>query len=88
MSRCGQAVVAGKAPPRSRRASDNSSSHLPLLIAVRVVYPAKGDSLSVKGEQAVITDGDAMRVTAEAANDLSGSAERRLCLNDPLLAEQ
>jgi hypothetical protein len=31
---------------------------------MRVVSPAEGDALSIEGQQAVIADGDAMRIVA------------------------
>jgi hypothetical protein len=34
--------------------------HLPLLVAMSVVLPAEGHALAIEGQQAMITDGDAM----------------------------
>jgi hypothetical protein len=42
-------------------------SHLPLLGAVSIILPAKGDALPIKRQQAVIRNGDPMRVPAQIA---------------------
>ena len=45
------------------------NSHLALLVAMRVVFPAEGDILAVEGEQSVVADRDTMGIAAEIAND-------------------
>ena len=41
------------------------NGHLALLVAVRVVLPAEGDRLAIKGEEPVIGDGYAMGVAGQ-----------------------
>ena len=59
-------------------------SHLPLLVAMRVVLPPEGDLLSIEAQQAMIADGDAMRVSGEIVEHVLRSAERRFCVHDPI----
>src|SRR6267378_653655 len=53
-----------------------------------IILPAEGDTLAVEGQQAVIGNGDAMRVAAQVAEQLGGFAEGWLGVNDPLLSLQ
>jgi hypothetical protein len=62
--------------------------HLPLLVSVRVIFPAKGDLFTIEGEETVIADSHPMRVTSEIAKDLGGSAERLFRVNNPFLPEE
>jgi hypothetical protein len=62
--------------------------HLALLVAMRVVSPAEGDLLSIEGQQAVIADGDAMRVPAKIAKNLDWRAEGWLGVYNPLLPKE
>ena len=50
--------------------------HLPLLVAVRVIFPAEGDLVSVESERSMIADGDAMSVAAEIAEHLPPGRRR------------
>jgi hypothetical protein len=40
-------------------------SHLPLLVAMCVVFPAESEAFSVESQQAVVADGDAVGITAK-----------------------
>jgi len=48
--------------------------HPALFSAMRVVFPAERDGLSIEGQQPVIGDGHAMRVAAQIAEHLHGAA--------------
>src|SRR4029077_12394955 len=62
--------------------------HLPLLIAVSIILPAKSNLVAVEGHEAVVGDGHAMSVTGEIAQHMKGTAERWLGVDDPVLTEQ
>lgn len=57
-------------------------------IAVAVVFPAKANFAVVDGEQTIVGYGDAMGIAADIVEDLFGSGERRLGVNDPFSAER
>ncbi len=63
-------------------------SHDARLIAMRIVAPAKRNVLSIESQQAMIRDGNAVRVAAEVTEYLKWSAESRLGINNPVLATQ
>src|SRR4029078_4989221 len=54
-----------------------------LYTAVSVVLPLKTDPLSIEGDEAVIRNGDAMRIAAEIPQHLQRSAERGFGVNHP-----
>lgn len=60
--------------------------HAPLFAAARLIFPAEGDTLAVKGQQPVIGDGNSMRVSAEVAEDLQPAAKSGFGVHDPVLA--
>jgi len=60
-----------------------SERHNFLGAAVCVVLPLKTDSFSVKGNQAVIRNGNAMGVAAEIPQHLHRSAERSFGIDHP-----
>jgi len=62
--------------------------HEALLVVVSRVSEAERDLVIVEGDQAVVRDGDAMGVSAEVAEHLVGSAERRLAIDHPVMAEE
>ena len=62
--------------------------HDTLLAAVRIVPPAEADVLSVESGEAVIADGHAVGVAAEIAEDMFGTAERRLGIDVPVLVAE
>ena len=62
--------------------------HRPLLVAVRVVLPAVGDSLTVESQQTMIADGNTVGVAAQIAQHLRSAAESGLRIYNPVLPEQ
>ena len=59
-----------------------------LLAAVSVVLPAEGDVIPVEADEAMVGDGDAMGIAGEIVKHVLGSAEGRLGIDDPVLAEE
>src|SRR4051794_34664297 len=55
---------------------------------MRIIFPAKGDPFSVEDKQAVIADGDTMRVPAQITENRCGSSHRVFGVHDPVLREQ
>src|SRR5256885_15310439 len=55
---------------------------------MRIVAPAEGNMLSIKGEQAMIRDCNAVSVTAEIPQHLQRSSECRLDVHHPVLTAQ
>ena len=53
-----------------------------------IILPAKGNPLAIEGHKAVVRDGDAMGVTGEIAEDMMGTTEGWLGIDDPVLSEQ
>jgi hypothetical protein len=62
--------------------------HLAFLLAVGVVLPEEGDAVILKGQQAMIGDGDAMGVASQVMEHALGSSERGFGINDPILTEE
>ena len=62
--------------------------HDTLLASVRIVPPEEADVLSVESGEAVIADGHAVGVAAEIAEDMFGTAERRLGIDVPVLVAE
>jgi hypothetical protein len=62
--------------------------HHPLLITVRIIFPAEGNLVLVEGHETVVGNGHAMGVAGEIAQHMLGTAERRLGIDDPVLPEQ
>ena len=62
-------------------------SHEALLILVPCVAPAKRDFLVGKRHEAVIGDGDSVRIAAQVTQGVFGTAKRPFGINDPLLAK-
>ena len=62
--------------------------HLLLLVPMGIVFPAERDLAVLEGEQAMVGDGDAMGVTGQVVEDVFGSAEGWLGINDPVLSKQ
>jgi hypothetical protein len=63
-------------------------SHDPLLVAVSGISPAESNVAISEGKQPVVGDGDAMGVSAEIAQHVFRSTERRFAIDDPVLAKQ
>ena len=59
-----------------------------LLVGMCGIPPAKGDVALFEGHGSAVGDGDAMRVPAEIAQRVLRSAEGRLGIDDPVVAEQ
>ena len=66
----------------------DSQGHESLFVAVRRISPAKCDVAFGECDQPGVGDGDAMGVGAEIAQHMFGTAERRLGVDDPVVAEQ
>ena len=49
-----------------------------------VILPSEGDVIVIEGDEAAVGDGDAMSVAAEIGENLSGSAEWLLGVDDPV----
>src|SRR5262245_61364063 len=61
--------------------------HQTLLITASVISPMERDVVAIEGDQSMIRDGDAVGIASQVAKHLFGSAERRLCINHPVLTE-
>ncbi|BCH12571.1 hypothetical protein MesoLj131c_68290 (plasmid) [Mesorhizobium sp. 131-3-5] len=53
------------------------------LVVVAIVLPAEADLSVVQAHEAAVGDGDAMGVAAQIGEDLFGTAERGLGVDDP-----
>ena len=62
--------------------------HQTLLVAVRGVSPAKGDLVPRKGDQSMIGDRHTVGVTAEITENVFGTTEGWLAVDDPVLTEE
>lgn len=60
--------------------------HQPGRVAVTIIAPAEGYAGLVGADQATVGDGDPVGIAAEIGEDLLGRAERRLGIDDPVLA--
>jgi hypothetical protein len=56
-----------------------------VLAAVGIVLPTEGDALVFEIHQAMVGDGDAMGVAGEIVENMVGTAEGRLGIDDPVL---
>ena len=64
------------------------NGHDLLLAAVRIVFPAKRDSIILERNQSMVGDGDAMRIASEIVQNMLGTAEGWLGVDDPVLVEE
>ena len=62
--------------------------HLPLLVVVGVILPAERDLTVGERKQAVIGDGDSVRVTCQVMQHVLWPAKRPLGVHHPVLNEQ
>ena len=62
--------------------------HQFLMIVVNRVTPAKGDLAVGQRNQAMVGDGDAVRVAAEILEHVVGTAEGWFGVDDPIFAEE
>lgn len=53
-----------------------------LLAAVRKVFPAKRDSIILERNQSMVGDGDAVRIASEIVQNMLGTAEGWLGIDD------
>ena len=53
-----------------------------------IILPAEGDAVILEADQAMVRDGDAVRVAGEVVEDVFGTAKRRLGIDDPVLQEE
>ena len=60
-----------------------SDGHRAETVVIAVVFPAKADFAAVDGQQAIVGYGNAMGIAADIVEDLLGSGERRLGVDDP-----
>src|ERR1700693_2932050 len=79
----GQNVLGETAEELARR-----KGHLPLLVAMSVVLPAEGHALAIEGQQAMITDGNPMRIPSQIAEHLGGSAKCGFRVYNPIFLEE
>ena len=66
----------------------SGDGHDLVLAAVGIVSPAEGDSLVFERHQAMVGDGDAMSVAGQIVENLVGTAEGRLGIDDPVLVAE
>jgi hypothetical protein len=55
---------------------------------VGIILPAKSNLVVLESDEAMVSDGDAMGIAAEIAEDMMGASKRRFGVDDPLLAVQ
>ena len=58
--------------------------HLPLFVAVRIIFPAESDLVAIKAGEAMIADGHTMRVPSQIMQDVFRSTEWRFGIHHPL----
>jgi hypothetical protein len=63
-------------------------SHALFLISMSVILPAECDLVVVKGQEAVIADGDAMGVAGQIRQHVVRATKRPLSIDNPLLPKQ
>ena len=59
-----------------------------LLAAVRIVFPEKHDPIILERNQSMVGDGDAVRIASEIVQNMVGTAEGWLGIDDPVLVEE
>jgi|SRR5882762_1020063 len=65
-----------------------TEGHHSLLITVGIIFPAESNLVMLESHEAVVGDGHAMGVAGEIAEDMMGTAEGGLGVDDPVLTEQ
>jgi hypothetical protein len=58
-----------------------------LSAAVRIVFPEKRDPIIPERNRSMVGDGDAVRLTSEIVQNMLGTAEGWLGMDDPVLVE-
>ena len=66
----------------------DDQSHEPFLVAVGGIAPSEGDVAIGESSQPAVGNGDAMSIGAEITQHLFRSAEGRLGVDNPVVAEQ
>ena len=64
-----------------------ADGHLPFLVAVSVILISKRDLAIFKGDQTMVGDRNAVRVTSQILKDVLWPAERPLGVHNPVLTE-
>jgi len=59
-----------------------------LLAGLSVVLPAEGDAIVLEADEAMVRDRDAVGVASQVVEDVFGSAEGRLGIDDPVLGKE
>ena len=59
-----------------------------LLAAVSIIFPAKRDSIILERHQSMVGDGDAVRIASEIVQNMIGTAEGWLGIDDPVSLEE
>ncbi len=72
---------------KSAKELADRQAHSTLLILVGRVAPPKGHACGIQRDQSVVGNGDSMRVAAEIAQDLPGTAKRPLAVDHPFFTE-
>ena len=55
---------------------------------MRIVFPAKRDPIILERHQSMVGDGDAVRIAGEIVQNMLGTAEGWLGIDDPILLEE
>ena len=64
------------------------NGHDLLLAAVRIVFPTERNSIILEGNQSMVGDGNAVRITSKVVENMLGTAEGRLGVDNPMLVEE
>jgi hypothetical protein len=64
------------------------NGHDLLLAAVGIVLPAERDAMVLKGNKAMVGNGNSMGVAGQVVENMFRSAEGRLGIDDPVLPEE
>ncbi len=64
------------------------NGHDLLLAAVRIVFPAKRNSIILEGDESLVRDRDTMGIAREIMQDMFWTAEGWLGVDDPVLLEK
>jgi hypothetical protein len=67
---------------------DRGERHDALLVTMRIVFSSEAYAATVEAEQALIADGDAVRITVKIGQHARGLTEGRLGINHPVVLEQ
>jgi hypothetical protein len=59
-----------------------------LLATMRIIFPAKRHSIILEGNQSMVGDGDTVCIAREIVQNMLGTAEGWLGVDDPVLAKE